>query len=218
MATYIKYPRTLHLPFSGHQSTDDKMLESTEHFVGKHVVVTEKMDGENTTLYSDYLHARSLDSRHHNSRNWVKNLHGEICGEIPAGYRICGENVYAKHSIAYESLTSYFLMFSVWYGDICLSWDETQDWADLLGLCLCPILYEGIWDEKEIKKCWTGVSRAGGEQEGYVVRLMDRFTIDQFPQSVAKFVRPDHIQTDEHWMASEIVPNKLVYNMENPWR
>ncbi len=209
MNTYVKYPRTLHLPFSGHLSTEDKMLDSIEHFVGKQVVVTEKMDGESTTMYCDHIHARSLDSRHHNSRNWVKALHGEIESDIPFNYRICGENLYAKHSVAYDSLPSYFLMFSVWHEGECFSWVETEDWADLLALKLVPVLYEGIWDEKEIKKCWTGVSKCGPEQEGYVVRLADRFTIDQFEMSVAKFVRPEHIQTDEHWMKSEIVPNKL---------
>lgn len=57
---YIKYPRTYHLPFSLGKTNDDKVLSNTDHFKGKMVVITEKMDGENTTLYSDYLHARSL--------------------------------------------------------------------------------------------------------------------------------------------------------------
>ncbi|MGY5343347.1 RNA ligase family protein [Paenibacillus glucanolyticus] len=33
---------------------------------------------------------------------------------IPEGYRICAENVYAKHSLLYSALPSYFLLFSVW--------------------------------------------------------------------------------------------------------
>ncbi len=40
------------------------MLESFEHFERlENVVVTEKLDGENTTLYHDYLYTRSLDSK-----------------------------------------------------------------------------------------------------------------------------------------------------------
>jgi hypothetical protein len=35
--------------------------------------------------------------------------------------------------------------------------------------------------------------------EGYVVRLADSFTADNFQHSVAKFVREDHVQTDEQW-------------------
>ena len=58
----VKYPRTFHLPYSPQRGEGDKVLPSDDIFRGKPVVVTEKMDGENTTLYADYLHARSIDS------------------------------------------------------------------------------------------------------------------------------------------------------------
>ena len=82
--------------------------------MGREVVVTEKLDGENTTMYTDYIHARSLDSHHHPSRDWVKQLHGEIGYKIPVGWRVCGENMYARHSIVYYDLTTYFYGFSIW--------------------------------------------------------------------------------------------------------
>ena len=53
----IKYPRTPHLPWSLGATNDDVKQRDLSHFVGKQVVVTEKMDGENTTLYNDYIHA-----------------------------------------------------------------------------------------------------------------------------------------------------------------
>lgn len=103
-----KYPRTLHLPWSESVQSDDKMVSSCQHFEGKEVVVTEKMDGENTSIYCDGIHARSLDSRHHPSRSWVKGLQARIGWQIPEGWRLCGENVYAVHSIRYDDLESYF--------------------------------------------------------------------------------------------------------------
>src|SRR5690554_4811700 len=108
-----KYPRTRHLPWSPGASHDDLVSREVESFVGQRIIVTEKMDGENTTLYRDHLHARSLDSRHHPSRDWVKALHGRIAHEIPERWRVCGENLYARHSIGYEALPSYFMLFSV---------------------------------------------------------------------------------------------------------
>jgi len=108
-----KYPRTTHLPWSEGGSDDDRILRSTEHFRNKIVVVTEKMDGENTTMYSQHIHARSLDSKHHPSRDWVKNFWQQIRFNIPEGYRICGENMYGTHSIHYNNLKSYFLGFSI---------------------------------------------------------------------------------------------------------
>ena len=92
---YVKYPRTYHLPWSPGATDDDRVLTDEEleaNFVGRMVVVTEKMDGENTTMYNDYIHARSLDSASHPSREWVKNLHAQIQWQIPDGWRICGES------------------------------------------------------------------------------------------------------------------------------
>jgi hypothetical protein len=75
-----KYPRTPHLPWSPGRTGDDILLDSIRHLERlQDVVVTEKRDGENTTLYRDYLHARSLDSSSHVSRNWLKCFHAEIC-------------------------------------------------------------------------------------------------------------------------------------------
>jgi hypothetical protein len=104
MVNAIKYPRTPHLPWSPGASSDDVFLIDTQMFMGKSVVITEKMDGENTTLYPDHLHARSLDSRHHPSRTWVKQWHQTLAHDIPQGWRICGENLYAQHSVSYTQL------------------------------------------------------------------------------------------------------------------
>jgi len=108
-----KYPRTRHLPWSPGATSDDLTLEGIDAFVGRRVIVTEKMDGENTTLYRDHSHARSLDSRHHPSRNWVKAMHGRIAHEIPEGWRLCGEHLYARHSTAHAQLPPHFTLFSV---------------------------------------------------------------------------------------------------------
>jgi len=95
-AQRYKYPRTPHLSFSSGINEDDVKLDRHSIFNNCQVVVTEKLDGENTTLYRDYIHARSLDSRHHPSRAWVKALQASIGHEIPEGWRICGENLYAR--------------------------------------------------------------------------------------------------------------------------
>lgn len=73
MTQRYKYPRTMHLPWSPGWTKDDRVLQTTEHFVGQEVVVTEKMDGENTTLARDYTHARSVSSSNHVSRHWLKH-------------------------------------------------------------------------------------------------------------------------------------------------
>lgn len=203
---HVKYPRTPHLPWSPGATSDDVWVDTTACFEGREVVITEKMDGENTTMYRDHIHARSLDSRHHPSRSWVKGLHCRIAHLIPQGWRVCGENLYARHSIAYEELPSYFMVFSIWdERDRALGWDETLEWAALLELEVAPELWRGVWDEARVRALEVTPERS----EGYVVRLADGFAREDFAQSIAKWVRPNHVTTDQHWMYAEVVPNGL---------
>jgi hypothetical protein len=207
MKNRIKYPRTHHVPFSPGATSDDKMLSNLDHFKGLDVVVTVKMDGENTTMYSDYIHARSLDSRSHPSQDWARAFHASIASNIPAGWRVCGENLFARHSIAYENLTSFFQAFSIWNEkNECLSWAETVEWAQLIGVDVVPVLYVGKFDLAKLIALSCIVSQG---QEGWVVRLASSFRFEDFGTSVAKFVRPNHVTTDQHWKNSAIVPNKL---------
>ncbi len=165
-AERVKYGRTFHFPWSLGATSDDKIHAAVENlFAGREVVVTEKLDGENTTIYADgYTHARSLDSKGHRSRDWVKSLAQRLAAEgLPPRLRICGENLYARHSIAYQALESYFPVFGIYDGEKCLSWDETESWCELLALPTVPLLYRGKWDEKKVKACWTGESVASPE-------------------------------------------------------
>ena len=207
----VKYPRTYHLPWSDNVSDDDRVLNDLSNFVGNEVIVTEKMDGENSTLYNDYIHARSVDGRNHPTRNWLKNYWSQIKNEIPENYRICGENLYAKHSIYYDALPSYFMGFSIWTDkNLCLSWNETVEWFSLLNIQSVPVLYDGIFDENIIKKLMD--TKDLTKTEGYVLRNKKSFTYAEFRYNVAKYVRKNHIQTVKHWMHGQpIEKNNLIY-------
>ena len=215
--TSVKYPRTLHLPWSDTIGDDgDHVLESLKGLENQEVVVTEKLDGENTTLYRTHLHARSLDSGHHPSRGWVKNFHARLAPHIPTGVRICGESMFALHSIRYETLPSYFLVFGVWRGDELLSWDDTRELCRRIeaesgeSLPLVPLLYRGQWNEKTIRGLYPSPSKFGSTSEGYVVRLARSIRRDEWNQSVAKYVRPHHVQTGPHWMLKPVEKNGLA--------
>ncbi|MCB9639389.1 MAG: RNA ligase family protein [Myxococcales bacterium] len=207
MEKRFKYPRTPHLPWSPGISSDDLKVSDISRLEDQEIIVTEKMDGENTTIYRDGLHARSLSSGHHPSRSWVKQLQQQIGYMLPEGWRICGENLFARHSILYDALPSYFLMFSIWdHDNCCLSWDETIEWAGMLGLSTPPVLYRGKWDEKFLR----GLRVPTETSEGYVVRRAGSFTYEDFGRVVAKWVRSEHVQTDQHWMFAEVIPNGLA--------
>ena len=205
--TYCKYPKTLHLPWSPSLQNDDRRISTLKFLEGEEIVVSLKMDGENTSAYRDHVHARSLDSQHHPSRSWMKAFHSAWAHEISEGWRICGENLYATHSIHYEDLESYFLVFNIWDNrDRCLSWDETLEWCQLLGLTTVPILYRGPWNESKLHEIEDALQPA--YDEGYVVRVSRSFKFAEFSKVVTKFVRKGHVQTDAFWMNKPVIPNR----------
>lgn len=203
----FKYPKTMHLPWSHGLQNDDRVIEDLSVLKNSNeIIITEKMDGENATLYHDYYHARSLDSRHHPSRDWIKSFHGNIKYLIDKNIRICGENLYAEHSIRYENLKSYFMGFSVWDNNTntCWDWDLTLELFEQLNIVPVTTIYRGEWDQS-----WFDNFILPEGSEGYVVRNVDKFHFNNFKYNVAKFVRKNHVQTDQHWMNKVIIPNGL---------
>lgn len=207
----IKWPRTPHLLWSGGVGPGDISVDITELMKAPYVV-TEKLDGECTTMTREFVHARSGDSADHPSRHEVKRLWGEIGWQIPKDWYLVGENVYAKHSISYPLVESpYFYLFAVHVRGEVLSWEETELIAELFGIKTVPALAvvqdrHGLlqWDATQLKPMG---SEYGDEIEGIVARPYDRFMLDEWSRVSAKYVRPGHVQTDEHWMSLPIVKN-----------
>lgn len=201
-----KYTRTYHAPWSLGVQSDDKMLKSMDHFIGSEVFVWEKLDGENTSLYSKnsggILHARSIDSRHNETRDWVKKMHSVIQHDIPDDMKLIGENLFAEHSIRYNDLESYFYLFAIWQqreqGVFSLSYNDVMDWANLLDLATPKLLYKGIYNEKLLIDLANSLDLT--TTEGYVIRKTNEFNILDTDKNIAKFVREGHVQTDEHWL------------------
>ena len=210
----IKYPRTYHLPYSQSKTDDDKTLPNDDQFKGMEVVVTIKMDGENTTIYPDgYIHARSLDGNSYEWQNWLKSKVWDFCYLLQDGERIIGENLYAKHSIGYkfDSIEDTFQVFAFAYKDkdgdniydAFSSWEGVVDLCESFNLKHVPVIYRGIYDKDKIMKAFEEkreeLAKQGQDIEGFVVRNVKGFYYKDFQKNVAKYVRANHVQTDEHW-------------------
>lgn len=179
-------------------------MQKNNNFFANNILV------HNCTMYSDHIHARSINSGHHPSRTWVKKLHAQIAHDIPENIRICGENMFATHSIHYENLPSYFLVFSIWEENTCFSWNDTLAFCDMLNLKTVPVLYRGFWNEDVVRGIYKE-DGLYGLMEGYVVRLAESFKMEDFGTSLAKWVRKNHVQTDEHWMKKPVIPNGVKF-------
>jgi len=195
----VKYGRTWHLPWSPGATSDDRMWADCTPFLGQEVVATRKMDGEHFTGYPDGVsHARAIDGPSHPTRAWARAFWARRAHDLPPGWRLCGENLYAVHSLTYTNLPGYLMGYSIWDAhNRCLSWDDTATWMALLDVPMVPVLWRGIWDERAIRALHTPKDDA--THEGYVVRLAGSFPAADFGRALAKYVRAGHVGTDRHW-------------------
>lgn len=212
-----KYPRTPHLPFSPGGTSDDRRIQSVSSLLGCPVVITEKMDGSNVCLERDACFARSHASTpNHPSFDAFKALHAGIQHNIGVGVQVFGEWLYAKHSIAYSALPSYLMVFGVrdLSTGLWASWEEVGMWADCLGVACAPVLaLTSFTREDQLQGTVEGLARepskVGGDREGIVIRKAGEIPDGDFATSVAKWVRKDHVQSDDHWKNQAIVRNML---------
>jgi len=204
----VKYPKTSHLPHSPGMTDDDKRISLAGLSYlqsGIELVVTEKMDGGNVTFYRDAFHGRSLDSGTHAWDTYARALWAQVRHDIPTGWRLSGESMYARRSVAYENLPGVYIMFGIWDDrNMLLGWDETVEWANLLGLPTPPVLYRGN-DYEEAILAWSR-QRDQEHSEGFVLRDAGRFSYADFSTHISKWVRAQHIRTSDSWRHRDDFP------------
>ncbi|GAA4843575.1 RNA ligase family protein [Algivirga pacifica] len=198
-----KYNRTYHFPFSPGTTSDDKILKDWTGILQYPLVMTEKLDGENTCLKKSGVYARSHAAPTRNP--WAKNMWAiwdQVNHQLD-DLEIFGENLYGIHSIEYTHLPSHFFVFAIREGDLWFSWEEVMFYAQLMDLPTVPVIYQGKFLENQIENMIAEEmqkgSQLGGECEGFVFRNANAFHTDDFKRNVLKYVRPNHVTTDEHW-------------------
>ena len=224
-----KYGRTFHYPFSPGTTNDDRInLDWWEDISKiKTVIHTEKLDGENTCLnqYGVFSRSHAAPTLHPWANylkerwSWMKNDLGDL--------EIFGENLYAIHSIEYTDLDEHFFIFGIRYLDIWLSWEEVEFYAAFFGLPTVPVLLEeepvdkmsfeaSVLDIVKDVSTFDSVDNFTKEacsMEGIVSKNKDEYPVDDFKENVFKYVRKDHVKTDEHWTRNW---KRAKLNWENP--
>lgn len=213
---HSRYPST---PYMGISPTVDSNSEVTDlsRLWGNPLVLTVKMDGSNISLTRDVVTARNGTHAIHPSFSPLKALHQQFRHQIPEDLRLCGEWLWARHSIHYQgelALRDYLQIFGVFHMGyrMFLSWQETEDVCTGLGLTLVPVVAtysstEAPWKVLlEVSKEADEVIKKG--QEGVVLRSQNPFYWGEFGLYTAKYVRPNHVQTDKHWSKQKVVKNE----------
>lgn len=213
----MKYNKTLHLPWSENCSDDDKIAKDVSNLINNYIIITEKIDGSNTSLEKAGCFARTHTSPPtHKSFDMLKALHASIKYQIDDGMQYFGEWVFAKHSIYYNALPGYFLLFAVRYipDNYWSSWDKVMECSQNIQVPTVPILWSGrVRSINALQsltiKLASEKSLCGTEREGIVVRTYNGFSNKDFARCVMKFVRKNFNQTDNHWKHQKITQNKL---------
>lgn len=203
-----KYPSTSQLPFSPGVNSDDIQLADCESILHAEVIITEKLDGGNCCIKDGQVYARThAQSTTHESSLAVKQLvRGFPPGILEDGLELFGENMQAVHSIEYQNLESFFYLCAARRAGWWLPWDDVTELAGALGLPTAPVLFRGMLGShgelQALLEDWApqpSAIGAGTTPEGFVVRRCEGFGDGAFAGSMAKYVRANHIQTDDAW-------------------
>jgi hypothetical protein len=227
-ADSAKYPRTLHLPFTAHSTTDDKIMDEgdVEYLISERTVVTEKLDGSNVCLTSSEVFSRSHGGKpSHASFRPLIRFHERNAHRILSGYSIFAEWCYAVHSIRYEMLQHPLNVFGLrddstgeW-----LNWSDVVEAAEWIGCPTVPVILDGYFSNKEefediITRFAHLNSVYGVEREGLVVRRFSGMEMhgegkEKRLRGIGKWVRKNHVQTDEHWTRKPVDPQKTFHRV-----
>lgn len=201
-----KYNRTYHLPWSPGSTNDDRISNNVESLLGIEIVITEKLDGENTGMEDEGVYARSHAA--FTTSAWsreVRQLHKmKVEGQLGEDVFLFGENMEGIHSIEYTNLDSYFYIFGVRDSGVWIPWYQVEEYSYLLDIPTVPVLFKGVVNtQKELKdivdSLITKPSELGGQREGIVIRNAGAFDNEDFKDNVMKWVRAGHVTTTNHW-------------------
>jgi hypothetical protein len=153
-----KYPRTQHLEGSRLQPGDEDLAQvQFAELAGRHLVVEEKLDGANAALSFDEEGKLWLQSRGHfltggwrerhfaPFKQWAAEHAAVLHERLGPRYVLYGEWLFAKHTIFYDALPSWFLEFDILDGETG-EWLSTPRRRDLLRgtpVVPVPVLREG---------------------------------------------------------------------------
>lgn len=229
MTDFFRFPHTPHLAWLAQGAPrDDKVLspqEATE-LLSASVVVEEKLDGANlgislspdgklsTQNRGQYLYPPFV-GQFARLPDWLA-LHGDKLREKLAQHKqsnlmLFGEWCAARHSLNYDNLPDWFLLFDVYDRTLSRFWSTSRRnaLAAVLGLSAVPELRQEKCTFQQLQLlliCQNSQFRQG-TLEGIVVRRESA----EWCESRAKLVRQDFTQSiAEHWSRRRIEWNRLA--------
>lgn len=220
---FFRYPHTPHLAWLGEDSPrNDKILsnEDMENLLAGEVVVEEKIDGANIGLSinggklliqnrGDYLRKPYTGQFKHLS-TWLTPRQNDLISILGNNLILFGEWCAACHSISYDKLPDWFLVFDIYDQSKKQFWTtkKRNKLVALLDLKGVAEVFRGKTTLSALKTQLINIpsSYYNGSMEGIVIRKESNDKLE----ARAKIVHPDLIQAiDGHWRKKAIQWNKL---------
>ena len=161
----IKYPRTKHLEGSRLGPGDEDLSQTPFSAIfGKNIIIEEKIDGANAAISFDSEGNLKLQSRghfligghrekHYNLLKQWANLYQDVFFDtLGTRYIMYGEWMYAKHTVFYDALPSYFMEFDIYDKEerVFLDTDNRRRLTSKMGIISSvPVLDRGRFSRKE---------------------------------------------------------------------
>jgi hypothetical protein len=210
-----KYPNIPHIP--GSQLASGDML-SDNYPIGEFYVY-EKLDGASLGISKTskgyrlqnrgaYLEHKRPHPQWEAAKNWVY-MNYEVLDRFFEGFprgTLFGEWLYAKHSIWYPALESYFIGYDVWTGNEFLPDSLTiQEIITTVGLVPSPIITATNNIAEFLASYTHKPIYDSNEYEGFIFRSVKNHAI------VHKWVRPGFLAgSEDGWFGAPLVKNALA--------
>ncbi|HEB69713.1 MAG TPA: DNA ligase [Desulfobulbus sp.] len=220
---FIKFPSTPHLAvLPGVSIRGDKVLdeEQRKEFLRHKLIVEEKIDGANLGISFDkggnlllqnrggYLD-KPFTGQWKKLPDWLHVKADLLFDALEDRLILFGEWCYARHSVSYSKLPSWFLGFDVLEKKTRNFWPvkKRDNLLKKAGIPAVPLLANGHFSFPELEELLACSKLSSEPAEGIYLR----YERDGRLVSRAKLVRPAFIQAvNEHWSKSQIRPNTLV--------
>lgn len=218
MRQWREYEKTYRLKTPKYDIPGKFVLSSKEarELLRGDVVITEKMDGANAGVFiSDknlFLQKRRghADGSHKQFKRFKNEWlwdHYETLSKVEKNIVIYGELMYCTHSIYYDKLPDFFLVFDIYDLDngCYLDWFEVRSTALELGLATVPyITFLRNPTTVDIERVMPTKSAFGDTCEGIVVKNYKRGLR-------GKIVKPEfikHMDESDHWASERVRYNR----------
>ncbi len=140
---------------------------------------------------------------------WLASHESRLIPALGSSLVLFGEWCYAEHSVAYDALPDWLLVFDVFDRGERRFWarERRDALAGRLGLSVVPLLGRGVFSTASLRK-QIGRSRLGDvPAEGIYVRWDE----GDWLLARAKVVRPGWVMaSDEHWSSRVLKTNRLA--------